>query len=201
MEGGYTVGVLVQANYGRRRFLRIAGLEMGETFQEDMPYFADPGLISPEIKLRHPSWCGTPSAEGQSGDVKDGSIIIVVATDAPLLPHQLKRLAKRPSLGIGRLGGVAANVSGEIFMAFSTANADVGKAQGPQSAPYDVKMHPNLAVTSLFEATIDATEEAILNALVAAQTTEGANRLRIPRLPHSRVQEKLRAHHLLRTRP
>jgi L-aminopeptidase/D-esterase-like protein len=193
----YTIGVLVQANYGRRRFLRIAGLRMGEKLNEAMPHFIDSALISPEMKQRYPAWCGTPVAEHLGADIKDGSIIVVVATDAPLLPHQLKRLAKRPSLGIGRLGGVAADVSGEIFLAFSTANADIGEAERPHSAPYDVKMHPNLALTPLFEATVDATEEAILNAMVAAKSCEGVNGLHVERLPHDGVREQLIAHNLL----
>jgi L-aminopeptidase/D-esterase-like protein len=122
-----------------------------------------------------------------------------VATDAPLLPHQLKRLAKRPALAIGRLGGVGAASSGDIFLAISTSNADVSERPGESSAPCDIKMHPNVALTPLFEATIDATEEAILNALIVGEAAEGANRLYVPRLPHSRVQEVLRAHQLLRT--
>ena len=190
-DGGYTVGVLVQSNYGRRRQLRIGGVLMGEHLADDMPRYLDPSILSDELRARHKDWCGPG----------DGSIIVVVATDAPLLPHQLKRLAKRPSLAIGRLGGVGAATSGDIFLAISTANADVSESPGALSAPSDVQMHPNLALTALFEATIDATEEAILNALVAGESGEGANRLYLPRLPHSRVQEKLRAHDLLTRSP
>ena len=187
-DGAYTVGVLVQSNYGLRRQLRIGGIPMGEALAQGLPRFLDPGLLSQESRTRHAAWCGPG----------DGSIIVIVATDAPLLPHQLNRLAKRPALAIGRLGGVAAAGSGDIFLAVSTANADIGESPGASSAPFDVKMHPNLALTALFEAVIDATEEAILNALVAAEAAEGANRLYVPRLPHSRVREILRAHHLLR---
>lgn len=189
-DGAYTVGVLVQSNYGARRQLRIGGIPMGEYLADDLPRFLDPSILSDELRTRYRSWC-SPG---------DGSIIVVVATDAPLLPHQLKRLAKRPALAIGRLGGVGAAGSGDIFIAISTANADVSETPGGFSAPSDMKMHPNLALTALFEATVDVTEEAILNSLVAAEAAEGANHLYVPRLPHSRVQEKLRAHHLLRTK-
>lgn len=187
-DGAYTVGALVQSNYGARRQLRIGGIPMGEYLADDLPRFLDPSILSDELRTRYRSWCGPG----------DGSIIVVVVTDAPLLPHQLKRFAKRPALAIGRLGGVGAATSGDIFVVISTANADVSERPGEFSAPSNIKMHPNLALTALFEATIDATEEAILNALVAADAAEGANRLYVPRLPHTRVQEILRAHNLLK---
>lgn len=189
-DGGYTIGVLLQTNYGERRQLRIAGIPMGERLMDDPPRFLDPSMLSDTLKARYKFWCG----------VGDGSIIIVVATDAPLLPHQLRRLAKRPALAIGRLGGVGAATSGDIFLAISTAQTTLVEEPDERSSPVDVKMHPNLALTSLFEATIDATEEAILNALVAAEEAEGANRLYVPRLPHARVQDILHAHHLLTIR-
>jgi D-aminopeptidase len=188
-DGAYTVGVLVQSNYGTRQQLRIAGIPMGDYLADDPPRFRDPTVLSEEIRARRSDWCGPG----------DGSIIVVVATDAPLLPHQLRRIAKRPALAIGRLGGVGAASSGDIFIAFSTANAELNEKAGELSAPSAVNMHPNLALTAIFEATIDATEEAILNALVAAAAGEGANDLYVPRLPHAQVQEKLRAHHLLTT--
>lgn len=187
-DGAYSVGVLVQSNYGTRRQLRIGGIPMGERLADDLPRFLDPGILSDELKMRYKPWC--PPG--------DGSIIVVVATDAPLSPHQLKRLAKRPALAIGRLGGVGAATSGDIFVALSTANADVTEVAGEHSAPSNIKLHPNLALTALFEATIDATEEAIVNAMVAGEAAEGANRLYVPRMPHARVQEILRAHHLLK---
>lgn len=187
-DGSYTVGVLVQSNYGLRRQLRIGGIPMGEHLADDLPRYLDPSLLSEELRARHESWCGPG----------DGSIIVVVATDAPLLPHQLRRLAKRPALAIGRLGGVGAVNSGDIFIAFSTANANLSESAGELSAPCAVEMHPNMALTALFEAVIDATEEAILNALAAAEAAEGANRLHLPRLPHARVQDILRAHQLLK---
>jgi D-aminopeptidase len=161
-----------------------------------MPLFADESLIPPGQRKSPIGW--SPCSESASKfEQKDGSIIVVIATDAPLLPHQLRRLAKRPSLALGRLGGVGSNTSGDIFIAFSTANARALEAQDPQSAPIEVTMHPNSGMTSLFEATIDATEEAILNALVAATSSEGANGLRISRLPHQRVCDLLSEHNLL----
>lgn len=191
-EGGYTVGVLVQANYGSRRHLRIAGIPMGELLSDDMPRYLEPDLLPEQLRKRYQAWC--PPSEG--------SIIIVVATDAPLLPHQLRRIAKRPALGIARLGGVGTSTSGDLFVAFSTANPDIGEQVGQFGAPVDytpctVRMHPNLALTPLFEAAVDATEEAIVNALVAAEAAEGIYRLYVPRLPHERVREILRAHNLL----
>jgi L-aminopeptidase/D-esterase-like protein len=194
-DGGFVVGVLVQSNYGRRRQLRIAGLKMGEALDADMPRYLDESIVPDEVKARHPRWSPTwrpTRPEDGSETPADGSIIVVVATDAPLLPHQLKRLAKRPSLAIGRLGGVAMAMSGDIFVALSTANAEASEA-----AACKIDMHPNLELTALFEAAIDATEEAILNALVASEASTGAYGLHFPRLPHDRVRELLKKHNLL----
>jgi D-aminopeptidase len=188
-DGAHTIGVLVQSNYGVRRQMRIGGIPMADYLADDLPRFLDPCILSDDLKKRYSLWCGPG----------DGSIIVVVATDAPLLPHQLRRLAKRPALAIGRLGGVGAASSGDIFIAMSTANANVTEAPDKISAPSDIKMYPNQGLTALFEATIDATEEAILNALVTAEAADGANGLHIPRLPHVRVQEILRAHNMLRS--
>ncbi|HET9446977.1 MAG TPA: P1 family peptidase [Steroidobacteraceae bacterium] len=189
-DGGYTVGVLVQSNYGQRRHLRVGGIPVGRYVAEDLPRFMDPTLLSPDLRVRCAPWV-TPG---------DGSIIVVVATDAPVLPHQLRRIAKRPALAIGRLGGVGAAASGDIFIAFSTANGSVREEPGTMAAASAIELHPNLGLTALFEATIDATEEAILNALVAAEDAEGANRLYVPRLPHARIQQALRSHNLLTDR-
>ena len=196
-DGGYTVGVLVQSNYGVRQHLRIGGIPMGEALADDLPRYLDLGILPEELWKKRSSWCAS--------GVGEGSIMTVVATDAPLLPHQLKRLAKRPALGMARIGGIGSTLSGDFFIAFSTANADIGEKVGEYPAPDDVNpcevmMHPNLALTALFEATVDATEEAILNALVTGEAAEGANRLYVPSLPHSRVQEILRAHNLLKIR-
>ncbi|MFY9753687.1 MAG: P1 family peptidase [Candidatus Acidiferrales bacterium] len=163
--GGYTVGVLVQCNFGTRHLLRIAGTPVGY-----------------EIPLKHPVW-----------DTDTGSIIVVVATDAPLLPHQLKRIAKRVTLGLGRLGSISGNGSGDIFIAFSTANpgADLAGKVAP------VEMLPNEKIDALFEATVQATEEAVVNALVAAKTMTGADNHTIEALPHDRLREVLKKYNRL----
>ncbi len=160
--GGYTVGVLVQANFGARHQLRIAGIPIGEHIPEEA---AEP---KPE----------------------SGSIIIVLATDAPLLPHQLKRLARRVSLGLARTGSVAGNSSGDLFLAFSTANDGAARSD----AAFQVKVLPNEQMDPLFEATVQVTEEAILNALVAAKTMVGRDGNKAPALPHDRVREILKKH-------
>ena len=167
--GGYTVGVLVQANYGRRDLLEIAGVPVGREIPDLLP---------------------TRGAPPEGG----GSIIVVVATDAPLLPHQLKRLARRVSLGIGVMGGRGENSSGDIFVAFSTANADeVSKGTGTAQ----VEMLPNERINALFAATVDATEEAIVNAMVAARTMTGASGNTVYALPHDRLREVLRRYNRL----
>src|SRR5215471_2815858 len=165
-QGGYTVGVLVQCNYGSRRDLRIAGVPVGEEIQD----------LTPQ--------------GGADGDLADqGSIIVVVATDAPLLPHQLKRIATRVSVGVGRQGGFGGNSSGDIFIAFSTANARAWFNDAPVTT---VKMLPNDRITPLFQATAQATEAAITNALLAAETTTGANDVRVYALPVDRMLAAMR---------
>jgi len=163
-EGGYTVGVLAQCNYGRRHQLRIAGVPVGQELREHL-------LVKEE----------------------SGSIIIVVATDAPLLPHQLKRLARRAAMGLARNGSVAGNGSGDLFIAFSAANPEAGQTEGV--AP--LTMLPNDRMTPLFEATVQATEETIINAMVAAETLTGINGVTAVALPHDRLRELLRRHHRL----
>jgi L-aminopeptidase/D-esterase-like protein len=157
-QGGYTVGVLVQCNCGRRSQLRIAGVPIG---------------------LEIPN---QPSKEDE------GSIIIVIATDAPLLPHQLKRLARRATMGLARTGSTSGNGSGDIFIAFSTANAGIWAAR----EPVQVIALPNDSMNPLFEATVQATEEAIVNAMVAADTLTGADGHQVRGLPHDRLKETLR---------
>jgi D-aminopeptidase len=164
-EGGYTVGVLVQCNYGLRSQLRIAGAPVGL-----------------EIPL-------PPSAKEDD----TGSIIIVVATDAPLLPHQAKRLARRAALGIARTGSVAGNESGDIFIAFSTANPGAWNPKGTRS----LTMLPNDRMGPLFAATVQATEESVVNALVAAETMVGADGHKVEALPHDRLREVLEKYNRL----
>ncbi len=168
--GGYTLGVLVQANYGIRRLFKVAGVPVGKEITD------------------------LASVEGK--DVQEhGSIIVVIATDAPLLPHQLKRLVKRAALGIAVPGGYGGNTSGDIFFAFSTANA-AGASNAKEVTP--VQMLPNEKINPLFEATVQATEEAILNALVAAETMKGANGNTVFALPHDRLKAILRKYNRLR---
>jgi len=183
----HTLGVLVQCNYGGRSRFSVAGAPVGEEITDLLPCAATPDTTV----LRGLARCGAPSAGGGAegpADDGDGSIIIVIATDAPLLPHQLKRIATRASLGVGRSGGRGENSSGDIFVAFSTANA--GAAGDAGTIP--LTMLPNARINPLFTAAVQATEEAILNAMLAAETMTGANDLRIHALPHDRLLAALR---------
>ena len=181
-EGGYTVGVLVQANYGSRQLFRVAGVPVGREITDLMPKRGEQTKTA-SIEKKFPL-----TDEGQ------GSIIVVVATDAPLLPHQLKRLVKRVSLGIGNVGGRGENSSGDIFIAFSTANAaEFSKDDGLAN----LSMLPNDRINMLFWQTAAATEEAILNAMVAAETMKGYNDNTAFALPHDRLKEVLRKYNRL----
>ena len=197
-QGGYTVGVLVQCNYGARRDLRVAGVPVGEEIPDLTACIASRELPQPQgaqprrrcddpIPTGRPG-TGAPAGPASLGDEDQGSIIVVVGTDAPLLPHQLKRIATRVSLGIGRMGGWGGNSSGDIFVAFSTANPRAAGAN--EIAKVDIL--PNARITPLFAATAQATEAAIVNALLAAETMTGANDLRIYALPHDRLLAAMR---------
>jgi L-aminopeptidase/D-esterase-like protein len=178
----YTVGVLVQCNYGLRRDLRIAGVPVGEEITDLLPCTANADTSVGRGRRR----CqGSSPAPAKSDEREQGSIIVIVATDAPLLPHQLKRLVTRVSLGIARTGGFGGNGSGDIFLAFSTANASTGNSPGVTK----VDMLPNPQMNALFYATVQATEGAIVNAMLAAETMTGADDLRIYSLPSDRVLE------------
>ena len=169
-DGGYTIGVLVQCNYGRRANLRVAGIPVGhEIFGED-PYAFVPSEVA-----------------------ETGSIIVVVATDAPLLPHQLKRVARRVTLGLGRTGSTAGNGSGDIFIAFSTANPEASVS------PHLVtlQMVPNGSLDPIFDATVQATEEAVINALIAAEDMTGIDDHHVTALSHQKLREVLARHHRL----
>jgi D-aminopeptidase len=155
----FTVGVLVQANCGRRAGLTIAGIPVGKEITEN-------AVFSQE----------------------NGSIIIVVATDAPLLPHQLKRLARRASLGLARTGSVSGNGSGDLFIAFSTANPNVAN---PDQITHSVETIPNDNMDPLFAGVVQATEEAIVNALIDNQSMTGRDNHHVDALPHDRVRELL----------
>lgn len=166
--GGYTVGVLVQCNYGWRSQLRIAGVPVGK-----------------EI----------PDHATRESDI--GSIIVVVATDAPLIPTQLKRMARKVSLGLGRDGSFSGDGSGDIFIAFSTANPGAANPQGV----HDLQMLPNDRMDPLFLATVQATEEAVVNAMVAAATMKGINDFEVMALPHDRLREVLKKYNRLVQQP
>jgi len=163
----YTVGVLVQANYGSRDGLTIAGVPVGRELTDLMP---------------------------KSGVADTGSIIVVVATDAPLLPHQLKRVVKRAALGIAKNGGIGGNSSGDIFIAFSTANPNAATDVELAS----LKMLSNNQITPVFGATVNATEEAIINAMVAAETMTGVNGDTVYALPHDRLKEVMKKYNRLK---
>jgi D-aminopeptidase len=190
-QGGYTVGVLVQCNYGVRRDLRIAGVPVGEEIPDLAACIASDDPLPPNSPRRR---CGDTS-RAPDPEPEQGSIIVVVATDAPLLPHQLKRIVTRVSLGIGRQGGFGGNGSGDIFIAFSTANP---RAWFDDQPVKEVKMLPNDRITPLFQATAQATEAAITNALLAAETTTGANDLRVFAMPVDRMLAALRKYGRLR---
>ena len=164
-DGGYTVGVLVQCNYGVRRNLRIAGIPVGREIESEDPYAFVPSDLA-----------------------ERGSIIVVVATNAPLLPHQLKRIARRVSLGLGRTGSIAGNGSGDIFVAFSTANPGASEID---HGTVDLKMVPNDSMDPLFAATAQATEEAIVNAMVAATDMTGIDGHHVRALPHDELRAVL----------
>ena len=168
--GGYTVGVLVQCNYGLRPNLRIAGVPVGKEIPNDAAYSA-----------------------ANFDELDRGSIIVVVATDAPLLSHQLKRLARRVSLGLGRDGSISGNGSGDIFIAFSTANphSESGKKE------LTVKMLPNDAIDPIFAATVQATEEAVINAMIAADTMTGIENHKVIALPHDQLRAILKKYNRL----
>jgi L-aminopeptidase/D-esterase-like protein len=159
----YTLGVLVQANHGTRESFTIAGIPLGDKLSDLMPVF-------------------------RPLDRDTGSIIVIVATDAPLLSHQLKRISRRVPIGIARVGGYGANSSGDIFLAFSTANSGVAARKGVVTA----EMLPNDALSPLFLATAEATEEAIVNALVAAESMTGVNGNTVHALPHDRLIDVLK---------
>ena len=159
--GDYIVGVLVQANYGGRSGLTIAGVPVGREIT---------GLMPKEVPA------------------DTGSIIVVIGTDAPLLPHQLKRVVKRAALGIAKNGGIGGNSSGDIFIAFSTANPGAGK----EATVANLKMLPNDRINPIFAATVQATEEAIINAMIGAETMTGVNGNTVYAIPHERLKQVMK---------
>jgi len=171
----------VQCNFGLRRQLRIAGVPVGSEITEPKPCYATRGPLTPEQQsMRCPA--------GADRRQEQGSIIAIIGTDAPLLPHQLRRVARRAALGIGRMGGIAGAGSGDLFLAFSTAKSGTADGTGVSLAP----MLEDDRIDPIYEATVQATEEAIINAMLAAETMIGADDLRVPALPHDRLKTVLK---------
>jgi L-aminopeptidase/D-esterase-like protein len=198
--GGYTVGVLVQCNYGSSNQLRVAGISVAREMKLQKPCV--------EKKLDPPvtNWQGAPvpvcdpnlvsTADGIRPD-ELGSIIVIVATDAPLTPDQLKRLARRVSVALGRLGAIESDGSGDIFLAFSTAN--IGADEGNSTADFNqpnakLERIQSWKLNPIFNAVIQATDESVVNAIIAAKTMVGADYWVVPALPHDQLQEVLRKH-------
>jgi D-aminopeptidase len=186
-QGGWTVGVLVQANYGRRGLLRIDGVPVGE----EIPVSEVPSPWATERR-------GLGAADRAAGA---GSIIGIVATNAPLLPHQCARIARRAPLGVARVGGLASTSSGDLFLAFATGNRGLPptEAEADGTGIVGVRGLVDRALDPLFEATVEATEEAIVNALVAAETMTGRDGITAHRLPHDRVVAIMRKYGRLRS--
>ena len=187
--GGFTIGVLVQCNFGLRRQLRIAGVPVGQEISEPKPCYDTDAPLGPEqTEMRCP--------RGVDREREHGSIIAIIATDAPLLPHQLRRVARRAALGVGRMGGIAGAGSGDLFLAFSTAQTNAADSLGVTSVP----MLEDERIDPVYEATVQATEEAIINAMLAAKTMTGADYLRVPALPHDRLRAVLQKYNRLKVR-
>jgi D-aminopeptidase len=171
--GSWTVGALVQSNFGRRHQFTLAGVPVGKHLREGMLWPASEDPFAQE----------------------SGSLIVIIATDAPLLPHQLKRLAKRATLGMARTGSMGGNGSGDIFLAFSTANANA--AQGDEKGISNIQTLSNDHMDPLFISSALATEEAIINSMVAAESMTGNRDVNVIALPHKEVKEILRQYNRL----
>jgi L-aminopeptidase/D-esterase-like protein len=190
----FTVGVLVQCNFGSRNQLRIAGIPVGREIQAPPDCYETSGpLDSARAARRCPVTRGlAPAGQSEVGftpanfEDDHGSIIVLIATDAPLLPHQLKRIAKRASLGVARMGGVAGSGSGDIFLAFSTV-----PAESSDSSILTQRMVHDQRINPLYEATVQATEESIINAMLAARTMTGVDYYKVTALPHDQLKAVL----------
>lgn len=167
----YTVGVLVQSNFGAKSRFRVDGVPVGKVLKDTL-----------NVEYKAP-----PKSRRKEGD---GSIIVVVATDVPLLPHQLKRVAQRVPIGIGKLGGIGANGSGDIFIAFSTANKNAYIREGKTT----VETIANDWMNDVFDATVQAVEEAVINAMLAAETMEGINGNKVYALPDELLIDVMKKH-------
>jgi D-aminopeptidase len=193
-DGGWTVGALVQANYGARELLRIDGVPVGEAIPKaEVPSCWDEVERLERMAMGEPDPDPGPAARTGAGG---GSIIVVLATDAPLLPHQCERLAQRATLGLGRMGSVASHGSGDLFLAFATGNRGLSRTAGERDPRLTVetRMVVDRVITPLFQAAVEATEAAIVNALLAAETMTGRDGITAHALPHDRLLEVMARH-------
>lgn len=179
-ENEYTIGVLVQSNFGSRDLMTVAGVPVGREI--------------PDLTPQRGPFDAAPAPDDDGAYGRDGSIIIVAATDAPLLPHQLNRFIRRTTLALGRVGSIASNGSGDIFIAFSTANEE---AAHNESGVAPLENLANNNINPLFEGVVQATEEAIVNAVVAGRDMVGVNGRKIYGLPHDRLRAILRQYNRL----
>jgi L-aminopeptidase/D-esterase-like protein len=204
-DGAYTVGVLVQCNYGHSQQLRVAGIPVAREMKLQRP------CVEKQLDPPTVDWHGSvvPTCDPRVATTADGvrageagSIIVIVATDAPLTPDQLKRLARRVSVGLGRVGAIEGDGSGDIFLAFSIANAgaDEGNSAAPPFTLGNAKVErlQSWKMDALFTAVVQATEESVINALIAARTMVGADYWVVPALPHDQLQQVLRTHGFLK---
>jgi D-aminopeptidase len=187
-RGGFTVGALVQCNFGLRRQLRVAGIPVARELDVPEPCYDTREPLDSTLAGER---CATTAGDAAAPrETEHGSIIVVLATDAPLLPHQLRRIARRAALGVGRMGGIAGAGSGDLFVAFSTGPTGTPGANGVAT----VGMLSDDVIDPVYEAAVQATEEAIINAMLAARTMTGANWYRVPALPHDGLREVLGKH-------
>lgn len=204
-NGGYTVGVLVQCNYGSSDQLRVAGIPVAREMRLKEPCVEK--KLDPPVR----DWDGsvapvcTPNVATKADGIRApemGSIIVIVATDAPLTPDQLKRLARRVSVGLGRVGAIEGDESGDIFLAFSTANAgaDEGNSAEPPFTSPNAKVErvQSWKMDALFTAVVQAVEESVINTVIAAKTMTGADYWVVPAIPHDQLQEVLRKHGIMK---
>jgi L-aminopeptidase/D-esterase-like protein len=196
-EGGYTVGVLVQCNYGARRLFSVEGVPVGEAIRDLRPCYVGDQKPGSAMTANLPPCASSGGVTRPTTPEGAGSIIVIVATDAPLLPHQLARLARRVPLGIAKMGGLGENSSGDIFLALSTQQVKVAE----NTSVAGVSMLDNERINPLFEATVQATQESILNSMLAAETMTGADGIRVFALPQDRLVKAMKKYGRLAPAP
>jgi D-aminopeptidase len=184
-DGGWTVGALVQANYGDRDLLRIDGVPVGEA----IPLSEVPSAWDDEAAIDGHGTDARPALSSSRMGPGGGSIIVVLATDAPLLPHQCERLAQRATLGLGRMGSYASHGSGDLFIAFATGNRGLSRTAGERDPRQvvETRMVVDRAISPLFQAAVEATEAAVVNALLSAETLTGRDGITAHALDHERL--------------